>query len=442
MDSTKERKETFSEFEKRRVMSIIGEGRDLMEMVSAKIYTNDKEGRSWLFSDLEGFLCHIIDYNEKTQYLFLYDYNSLEKHLQFELYQDFSNYYTVLNESFHCFETIQGFMGIKFIEESEAASFYSKIKKYDTKTLNMLFKKSSNITRRKYVKGCENVTLLSEKFSKEFPISSNLDGLKEDGIEILKPGYYELFNNISYDRQKRSFKINTISKEMTELLKLAGVKKKDFKNESMALKIFKYFAICYDKLHMIKLSQTQDVHKIDSHRVFLKNEIRKDDNIEKLLQRNSISTIETEKLTEAIRELNLVKTKTGIKLPAAPKLPVPKLPNLVKSQSQVIEKESPEMIIDLSNVSLKGSMISQNDDTPKKSITSNTTSNSFFDEIRKGIQTKKITETTQEEKRPVKINKEDVNYLQAALSHAIKQRREELTKNDVESSGEESDWSD
>ena len=84
-------------------------------------------------------------------------------------------------------------------------------------------------------------------------------------------------------------------------------------------------------------------------------------------------------------------------------------------------------------------MISENNDSLNKSIAS---SGSFIEEMRKGIQVKKITEFKPEEKRPVKINKEDKSYLQSALSKAILQRREELTKNDVnESEDEDSDWS-
>lgn len=58
----------------------------------------------------------------------------------------------------------------------------------------------------------------------------------------------------------------------------------------------------------------------------------------------------------------------------------------------------------------------------------------------KKVQLKKVDPIA--EKRPAKINMNETNILQNSLAEAIKQRRMELTKHDVDSDDNDSDWSD
>ena len=72
---------------------------------------------------------------------------------------------------------------------------------------------------------------------------------------------------------------------------------------------------------------------------------------------------------------------------------------------------------------------------------------SILEAIKEGVKLKKIDTTKQESVKPIMrpslINKHESNFLQNTLSEAIKQRRIELTKNDIEESDESnSDWSD
>jgi hypothetical protein len=71
-------------------------------------------------------------------------------------------------------------------------------------------------------------------------------------------------------------------------------------------------------------------------------------------------------------------------------------------------------------------------------------STNILDEIRKGVHLKKVEKKEiQLEKKPVaKITKDETNFLKNSLAEAIKQRRKELTKNDVESDKSEDEWSD
>lgn len=69
----------------------------------------------------------------------------------------------------------------------------------------------------------------------------------------------------------------------------------------------------------------------------------------------------------------------------------------------------------------------------------------FLDEIKQGVQLKKIdyTNNTNTQRPAGKINQTETNILQYSLTEAIKQRRMELTKHDVNDSEEsDSDWSD
>jgi hypothetical protein len=489
---SKESKETYTELEKRRVLALLGEGRDLMEMVSAKIYTTSKEVSNWLYSDLEGFLCYIIDYNEKSQYFILYDYNTFEKLLQFELYNDFSKYYHELSNNFHCFETNNGFIGIKFQAESEAKTFCNRVMKFDSKAVYLLFKKT-NANRRKdrLRRGRENVLLVKEKFMSELNLESNSQGQEElnsviieEGLEILKPSYFEIFNNFTYDKETKAFKVNKINSEMKNLFKLAGIRKSHFKNETLALNIFKFFALCYEQLQNMKRSKTKNLQKIDSKRISIKDEklnVQSMQNLQNLWQRNSCSNFifENEENSNQRSSMPIINTTVPAvpqvpKIPAVPKIPsvpalpkvpsvpavpyipsVPKAPPLLKSQSTNLSSPSQDKIsisediststdefhIDLTKVKLRPvnssgprESNSSTEDYPKQSITStnSNTVGSFLDEIRKGVQLKKIDHSAKlEEKRPVKINKEDKNFLQSALQQAIQQRRILKNKNDL-----------
>jgi hypothetical protein len=67
---------------------------------------------------------------------------------------------------------------------------------------------------------------------------------------------------------------------------------------------------------------------------------------------------------------------------------------------------------------------------------------SMFDEIKK-VQLKKLEHRASAEKKTqMKITRQATNILQHSLAEAIKQRRIELTKHDVDSDENESDWSD
>ena len=81
----------------KKILATLEPGLDLTLISSnVKLYTSNKEGKNWLYSDLEGLLCFILDYNLKTKYLVLYNSFSFEKIFQYELYKDFQKYFKSL----------------------------------------------------------------------------------------------------------------------------------------------------------------------------------------------------------------------------------------------------------------------------------------------------------------------------------------------------------
>jgi hypothetical protein len=458
--------DTYSEFEKRRILSVIGDGRDLMEIASAKIYTSSKEGASWLYSDLEGFFCYLIDYNQKVQLLVLYDFTTYEKLFQFELYLDFPKYYSILSTDFHCFETDSGFIGLKFLNSSEAEVFSNRINKYDS--MNQSFKKSLNNRRRdKYKIGRENVILLKEKFKEDEPYldinnyaNESDEQIFEDGIEINKPSYYHFLNSITYDPYKRVFRLYDVSPDLKNLFNFCGLKKSDFKNESLALYTFKHLALCYDALET-KKKEKRKLLKNDLNGTQFNSILEEDIEEIDLILKKSLSAFEEEKIKETAK----FKSMKSSFIPSVPKLPaLPKIIPINKTDldanlninNQIDTRSatfSNNFDTDLSKIKLKpvNSVLIQTPDDKSEnkrdnsSYISSGTNNSILDEIRKGVQLKKINLVPkEEEKRPLKINKDDRGFLQTALQKAIQQRREELTKNDIsdDESNSESDWSD
>ena len=97
-----------------KILSILPPNVELAAKTNGKLFTSDCEGKIWLYTDLEGILCFLLDYQNKTTYLALFDVYSFEKLFQYELYRDFSKYFLTIAPDFRCFETESGFIGIQF----------------------------------------------------------------------------------------------------------------------------------------------------------------------------------------------------------------------------------------------------------------------------------------------------------------------------------------
>ena len=129
------------ELSKKKILSILPSHQELQgDIYNAKLYSCDKEGKNWLYSDVEGFLGFIIDYQNKTKYLIIYDNQSFEKLFQYELYNEFLKTYEELAPEFRSFEIDSGFMGFQFDIKDDAVNFDLIIKRLSGLT-NELFSK-------------------------------------------------------------------------------------------------------------------------------------------------------------------------------------------------------------------------------------------------------------------------------------------------------------
>ncbi len=278
--------DSFSELEKRRILAILGDNNDLITMSIGKIYTSNKNNKNWLYSGLEGFICFILDFREKRKYFILYDLANFEILFKFELYTKFENFYKTLSNNFHCFETDNGFIGIKFSNIEEADDFEKCVKKYDDTLTDQIFKKNINRRRDKYKKGKEFLAYLKNKICQEMQVDNNKQDVNDTiekirisdfedfdnsltDIEIFKPRFNEMMLKISYDKEKKLFNLQNIPAYMRHMFKKSGIKKSDFKSEHMAINIFKFFMKYFDELQNNQKSKIQNLEKIGDKKLSL-----------------------------------------------------------------------------------------------------------------------------------------------------------------------------
>ena len=115
---------------KKKILSILPNNLELQgDIYNVKLFSCDKEGKNWLYSDVEGFLGFLIDYQLKTKYLVIYDETTYEKLFQYELYNNFNKSYEELAPDFRCFEIDSGFMGLQFDLKEDAVEFDQILKR-------------------------------------------------------------------------------------------------------------------------------------------------------------------------------------------------------------------------------------------------------------------------------------------------------------------------
>ena len=175
---------------KKKILSIIPPNLELYgEIYNVKLYSCDKDGRNWLYSDVEGFCCLLINEQSKFIYLAIFDPFSYEKLFQYELYNNFQKYFENLAPDFRSFEIESGFMGIKFETEDDALGFETVIKRltgFKDELFGKTGKKEDNtqLNNEKIKLYCD---LLKEKFAKSDKYDEKYS---EDGTIIYKHNNY------------------------------------------------------------------------------------------------------------------------------------------------------------------------------------------------------------------------------------------------------------
>jgi hypothetical protein len=224
--------------DRKRILSILGTDRDLINMATnTKLFSSNSEGVRWLYSDLEGILCFVLDYQTQTKHIVLFDFKTYEILFSMEMYADFTSYYQKIADDFHCFEVGHGFLGLKFSEIKEGDVFLLAISKFKDEFSKILFqgynKNIKNNTRKRAQEYCN---IIKEKFQAKNTFD---ESYIEDGCTINKPKYFEFLDSINYDSEKKEFELANISNEFKSMFKDIGIKKSDFKNPEVALTIVK-----------------------------------------------------------------------------------------------------------------------------------------------------------------------------------------------------------
>jgi len=269
---------------RKKILTILGYDKQLISMAQAKLFTSTKETENsqeniicnndeWLYSDLEGYLCYVLDFNKKCRYFRLYENTTFQVLFHMDIYQNFSNFYTQVEPLFHCFEINNIFIGFQFSELNSANNFQLMIKKLNDQIVqmmldseNMKVKESRKERKKKFYENCE---ILKKNFGAENKYSRDYC---EDCTEIKKPIFYELLNFMSYNRETKEFEVGNVPKEFRNLFKNMGIKKHMLKKADTTLNFFKYFIESLDVIETVnkrKISclsyddEEEDLDKID-----------------------------------------------------------------------------------------------------------------------------------------------------------------------------------
>jgi hypothetical protein len=213
------------ELTKKKILSVLNPNLELQgDIYNVKLFSCDRDGKNWLYSDVEGNLCFIIDYSLKTKYLVIYDTTSIEKIFQYELYNNFLKSYEELAPEFRSFEIDSGFMGFQFESKDDAIKFDLIIQRLSGLTNDLFAKprvKEDLKTKEKLAEVyCKK---LKEKFGNDDKYDENY---AEDGTTILKHNNFKILSNIEYNKETKQFKIDKISEELKEMFLSFGIKKK------------------------------------------------------------------------------------------------------------------------------------------------------------------------------------------------------------------------
>ena len=392
--------------EKEKILAILPDNQELQgDIFNVKLYSSDKEGEDWLFSGLEGNLCLIVDYQIKTKYLIMYYPINYEKVFQYELYISFDKYFEELAPDFRAFEIESGFIGLQFDNQDFAKKFEQtlmKIQQMKNIFNKALTKDNAKKQNELYQTYCKK---LKEKFSDDESIYD--ENYAEDGTQILKHRNFKVLNNISYDKEQQKFKFGKISDELKQMFLSFGIKKKELERDvDFAFTLFKKVIVGLGSENKLKNSTLDSIEHF-----FPPPEERE-------IQRRNNELEEAKKINRTHKKIEPTEPNPKIKSIAArkrcsvpiappPPPPPPSPPSSVLSapHEPVPRASAPEIDV--------ASQI-------------------------QNMEPKKVVKEEKQEKKDNNIGG-DTNFLQDALSTAIKNRRNNSHMHDENNEEEEED---
>lgn len=322
------------ELVRKKIHSILGQSKQIICTGYVRIYTSTKDSENnenntidncdeWLYSNLEGNLCYILDTYKKTRYLRLYEPVTFQLLFHMDVYDNFSMFYTPIENNFHCFEYNNIFIGLYFLDISQANNFSLMTKKLNDQIVQIMLEsqnKEKESRSNKKKRFLENVEILKKNFKSEDKYSGDYC---EDIMEINKPIFYDLLNFMSYNREKKEFVVGSVPKEFKNLFKNIGIKKHQLKKADTTLNFFKYFIESFDYIE----SSSNNKRKISAIEEDSDGEDESEDTNDNSSYVNKVIRKKTEEHKKANSNINNnVNNNSNSNVPTAPK--VPAVPNV------------------------------------------------------------------------------------------------------------------
>ena len=433
---------------KKKILAILDANLELQgDIYNVKLFSCDRDGKNWLFSDVEGYLGFIVNYQIKTKYLVIYDSTTFEKLFQYELYNNFVNYYKELADEFRSFEIDSGFMGFQFDSKEDAVKFDLVIKRLSGLTNDLFAKPRTKEDLKSKEKLAEvYCKQLKEKFNAGDKYDENY---AEDGTTILKHNNFKILQNIEYNKETKQFKFGDISEELKQMFLSFGISKKELERDAdFAFTLFKKVIVGLGNENALKNSALDSIehvfpppeereklrrqeeaaeakmNSVRNQRIQQKRRETKPKKQEKKQTPKPQTVVKKPKATTPASSSNSSNSNNPSKVSGVPQAPPPPPPPPpppgVPGAVPIIDTKAP---------------------TPNESKT-----------VVKPSQPSKITKSKEQEISEVQLKKvaptndkiikgTQNNFLQNALSTAIRNRRNNLhMHDDEEDEDEEDDW--
>lgn len=432
---------------KKKILAILDSNLELQgDIYNVKLFSCDRDGKNWLFSDVEGYLGFIINYQIKTKYLVIYDSTTFEKLFQYELYNNFLKYYEELADEFRSFEIDSGFMGFQFESKEDAVKFDLIIKRLSGLT-NDLFAKPRT---KEDIKSKEKLAeVYCKQLKEKFNAGNKYDeNYAEDGTTILKHNNFKILQNIEYSKETKQFKFGDISEELKNMFLSFGIRKKELERDAdFAFTLFKKVIVGLGNENNLKNSALDSIE----HN-FPPPEEREKLRRQEEAAEAKMNYVRNQRIQQKRKETKNNKASIPKKVPKAPPIaktqkvatnnnsgkasggvpqappppPPPPPPSLIPGVVPgSVQTTAPKKTTQESKI-----------DNPENSKPKKAPSQSREEEL-KGITLKKIAPATNDKI----IKGTQSNFLQNALSTAIRNRRNNLHLHDDDQEEEdEEDW--
>lgn len=99
----------------------------ILEVCVARIYIAYEDSQTFEFTNLEGYLCLVINRKFSCLFFYLYGFSTYKKEFEIELYTNIEKGYSILKDNFHCIEYPSFFIGINFSSKINAEKMRNTI---------------------------------------------------------------------------------------------------------------------------------------------------------------------------------------------------------------------------------------------------------------------------------------------------------------------------